>query len=172
ADTERQLDRLSREHPKSNWTDDAKTLRVQIAGQVRDTRTITNELDNENSEIKSIALQSLFQADPERAAVIVADMLKPGSKASWKMKETAVMLLGQHGSAKSADVLIGLARGGDPKLQKTAIFWLGQSGDNRVFDLLQELTRSSDVEVAKTALFALSKHRDDRAKQALLTLAA
>jgi len=82
ADADRQIERLFREHPKSNWADDARTLRVQIAGQVRDTRTITNELDNENAEIKLIALQSMFQADSERGAAVVADILKPGSNAS------------------------------------------------------------------------------------------
>jgi HEAT repeat protein len=171
AEADRQIERLFREHPKSNWMDDARTLRVQIAGQVRDTRTISNELDNENNEIKQIALQSMFQADPERGAAFVADILKPDSKASPRMKETAVMLLAQHGGAKSADTLIALARGGDPKLQKTAIFWLGHSSDNRAFDLLQELAQSSDVEVAKSALFGLSQQGGDRANQVLLNLA-
>lgn len=171
ADADRQIERLFREYPKSNWADDARSLRVQIAGQVRDTRTITNELDNDNAEIKTIALQSMFQADPERASAIVADMLKPDSKTNWRLKEAAVMLMAQHGGAKSADTLLALARGGDPKLQKTAIFWLGQSNDSRVFDVLQELTRSGDAEVAKTALFALSQHNDERAKQALLSAA-
>ncbi len=171
AEADRQIERLFREYPKSNWADDAKSLRVQIAGQVRDTKTITSELDNDKLEIKLIALQSLFQADPERGAAVVADLLKPDSTASWKMKETAVMLLGQHGGAKSGDTLLALARGGDPKLQKTAIFWLGQSGDSRAFDVLLELTRSADQEVAKTALFALAQQKDDRANQALLTAA-
>jgi HEAT repeat protein len=171
AEADRQIERLFREHPKSNWADDARSLRVQIAGQVRDTRTITNELDNDNAEIKTIALQSMFQADPERASVIVADMLKPDSKANWRLKEAAVMLMAQHGGAKSTDTLLALARGGDPKLQKTAIFWLGQSNDKRVFDVLQELTQSGDAEVAKTALFALSQHNDERAKQVLLATA-
>jgi HEAT repeat protein len=171
AAAERQLERLFREYPKSNWRDDARTLRVQIAGQVRDTKTIADELDNENNEIKLIALQSLLQADAERGAAIVADILKPDSKASQKMKETAVMLLAQHGGARSADTLLALARGADPKLQKTAIFWLSQTKDNRAFDLLQELAQSSDVEIAKASLFGLSQLGGARANQVLLNLA-
>lgn len=172
GEADRQIERLFREHPKSNWADDARSLRVQIAGQVRDTKTITNELDNENTEIKLIALQSLFQADPERGAAIVADILKSDSKASWRMKETAVMLLAQHGGAKSADTLIGLARGGgDSKLQRTAVFWLGQSNDPRVFDLLQELAQSGDVEIAKASLQGLSQLGGERANQSLLSIA-
>ncbi|MEP7343080.1 MAG: HEAT repeat domain-containing protein [Acidobacteriota bacterium] len=172
AEADRQIERLFREHPKSNWADDARSLRVQIAGQVRDTRTITNELDNDNAEIKSIALQSMFQADPERASVIVADMLKPDSKANWRLKEAAVMLMAQHGGAKSTDTLLALARGGgDPKLQKTAIFWLSQSNDKRAFELLLELAGSNNVEVARAALLPLAQHNDERAKQALLNAA-
>lgn len=171
AEADKQIDRLTRDFPKSNWLDDARALRVQIAGQVRDTQTITSELDNDNLEIKLIALQSLFQADSERGAAMVADILKPGSTAGPKMKETAIMLLGQHGGARSFDTLLALARGGDSKLQKPAIFWLGQSRDSRALDALQELVQSPDLEVAKTALFAISQQNDDRARQTLLNAA-
>ncbi len=172
AEADAQLDRLLRDYPKSNWKDDARSLRVQIAGQVRDTRTINNELDQENNELKMIALQSLFQADPDRAFALVQDILKSDSTANRKLKEAAMMLLGQHGGDKGFDTLMALARNNaDPKLQKTAIFWLGQSGDKRAFDLLQELTGSSDQEVAKTALFSMAQDNDDRAKQILLNIA-
>ncbi len=171
AEADRQIERLNREFPKSNWLDDARALRVQIAGQQRNTQAINNELDNDKLEIKLIALQSLFQADPERGAQLVADILKPGSTASPKMKETAVMLLGQHGGAKSFDTLLALARGGDPKLQKPAIFWLGQSKDSRALDALQEMLQSADADVAKSALFAISQQSDDRARQTLLNAA-
>jgi len=171
ADADRQIERLFHEHPKSNWMDDARSLRVQIAGQVRDTKTISNELDNDNSEIKLIALQSMFQADPERGAIVVADILKPDSKANPKLKERAIMLLAQHGGAKSVDTLLALARGGDPKLQKTALFWLGQSNDPRAFDLLQELSQSADPDVARTSLMGLSQLGGERATQVLLNLA-
>jgi HEAT repeat protein len=172
-DADRQLERLFREYPKSNWIDDARALRVEIAGQVRDTRPITDELDKDNSEIKRIALQSLFQADPERAAAFVADILKPDSKADRKLKETAIALLGQHSGPKSTATLIELARTqSDPKLRRTAIFWLGQSGDEKAFDALKELaTKSSDDEIAKAALFALAQRSDKRGYDVLLEVA-
>lgn len=172
AEADRQLARLLQDFPASNWTDDARSLRVQIAGQVRDTQTINAELDKDNNEIKRIALQSLFQADPERAATIVADILKPDSKADRRLKETAIMLLGQQGGAKYTDTLIAMARNEtDTKLRRTAIFWLGQSGDPRTFGLLQELTKSDDAEIGKAALFALSQRNDEQAKQAIREIA-
>ena len=172
-DADRQLDRLLREYPKSNWVDDARALRVEIAGQVKDTKVIGDELDKSNNEIKRIALQSLFQADPERAATIVAEMLKPDSKADHKLKETAVALLGQHGGPKAIAALTELARNqSDPKLRKTAIFWLGQSGDENALSLLKDLaTKSDDEETAKSALFALAQHGDKRAHEVLLDVA-
>lgn len=172
AEADAQLDRLLRDYPKSNWKDDARSLRVQIAGQVRDTRTINNELDQENNELKMIALQSLFQADPDRAASMVQDIIKSDSTANQKLKETAIMLLGQHGGERGFDTLLTLARNSnDPKLQKPAIFWLGQSHDKRAFDVLQELTGSNDQEVAKSALFSMAQLNDERAKQIMLNIA-
>jgi HEAT repeat protein len=171
-EAERQLDRLFRSYPKSNWVDDARTLRVQIAGQVRDTGTITHELETTNHELKSIALQSLFHADPERAAAMVADLLKPTSTASPKLKETAVMLLAQHGGAQATETLLALARGGGaPKLQRTAIFWLSQTKDPRALDLLLELVQGANLELARAALLPLAQHSDARARQGLLQAA-
>ncbi|MFL6332441.1 MAG: hypothetical protein ACJ754_03770 [Pyrinomonadaceae bacterium] len=46
--------------------------------------------------MKMVALQSLFQSDPARASAYVAEILKPNSKASRELKETAVSLLGQE----------------------------------------------------------------------------
>lgn len=172
-DADRQLDRLLREFPKSNWIDDGRALRVEIAGQVKDTRTIDHELDKDNNEIKRIALQSLFQADPDKALNFVADILKPDSKADRKLRETAVALLGQHQGPKTTALLIDLARSqSDPKLRRTAIFWLGQSGDEKAFDVLKEMAlKGGDEEVSKTALFALAQHGDKRGREVLLEIA-
>lgn len=172
-DADRQLDRLLREFPKSNWIDDARALRVEIAGQVKDTRTIDHELDRDNNEIKRIALQSLFQADPDKALSFVAEILKPDSKADRRLRETAIALLGQHQGPKTTALLMDLARAqSDPKLRRTAIFWLGQSGDEKAFEMLKEMaTKDGNEEVAKTALFALAQHGDKRGREVLLEIA-
>lgn len=173
ADADRQLERLIRDYPQSSWRDDARAMRVEMANRTGNSQAIDNELLKNDHEIKSIALQSLFQSNPERAAAIVADILKPDSKADKRLREHAVMLLGQHPGAKTTPMLLELARNqADPKLRKTAIFWLGQSKDEKVFDFLKETAKQdADPEAAKAALFALSQHSSERSQQLLLELA-
>ncbi|HKG21121.1 MAG TPA: tetratricopeptide repeat protein, partial [Blastocatellia bacterium] len=73
------LDRLIQDFPKSSWITDAKAMRVEVAGKTGDTKVINQVLEGDGSpedETKIIALQSLFQADPERAAAYVNEILK------------------------------------------------------------------------------------------------
>ena len=172
-EADRQLERLMREYPRSNWIDDARAMRVEIAAATGDKAVIQAELDKSDQELKMIALQSLFQADPERAAAMVGEILKPDSKANRQLKETAIMMLGQHRNAKTTPMLMELARNQtDPKLRRTAIFWLGQSGDESAVKLLEEMAaKTDDVETAKVALFALTQSNSPRARETLLNAA-
>src|SRR5499426_2784563 len=139
AEADRQLERLIREHPRSNWLDDARAMRVEIAGQTGNKQVVERELDKNDLEIKLIALQGLFQSNPDRAMAIVGEiLLKPDSQAGRQLKDNAIALLGQHGGPKTTPTLMDLARNlTDRKLRKTAIFWLGQSGDESAFGLLK-----------------------------------
>ena len=65
AEADRQLERLIRERPNSNWLDDARAMRVEIAGQTGNRQVVERELDKNDLEIKAIALQSLFQSNPD-----------------------------------------------------------------------------------------------------------
>jgi HEAT repeat protein len=84
-EADQQVERLMRDYPRSNWIDDARAMRVEIAGETGDRAAIQAELDKSNQELKMIALQSLFQADPERAAALAGEILKPDSKANRQL---------------------------------------------------------------------------------------
>jgi HEAT repeat protein len=177
AEADSRLERLIREHQRSNWLDDARAMRVEIAGQTGNRQVVERELDKNDLEIKAIALQSLFQSNPDRAAAIVAEILKPGSTADRRLKENAIDLLGQNIGPSTAPILMKVARDQtDPKARKKAIFWLGQSGDESAFDLLKEVAMhqtntEADTEAAKAALFALSQHSSPRAYELLVEFA-
>src|SRR5262245_17997303 len=96
AEANQQLERLMRKHPRSTWIDDARAMKVEIAGQTRNPQAAEKELDKNDMEMRVIALQALFQANPERAAEIIRGILGPGSTADRKLKETAIALLGQN----------------------------------------------------------------------------
>jgi tetratricopeptide (TPR) repeat protein len=102
ADANRQLDRLLREHPRSNWLDDAQAMRLEIAGRTGSSQNVERALGESDMEIKLIALQSLFRSNQERAVAFVADLLKPGSTADRKLKKpVGATQRSQHDAAPS-----------------------------------------------------------------------
>ncbi|HZS07413.1 MAG TPA: HEAT repeat domain-containing protein [Blastocatellia bacterium] len=170
-ETNQKLEQLIREYPRSSWIKDARALQAEIAPQIG--RDPGADLNAGDEEIKLIALQSLFQSSPERATAMVAEILKPGSKYSRKMKENAIALLGQHRGEQVTPILIELARNEtDPRMRKTAIFWLGQSRDESTLDVLKDIAvKSADKDIGSQAAFAISQHRSPRATALLAELA-
>jgi HEAT repeat protein len=174
SEADRQLERLISEHPRSSWIDDARAMRVEIAGQTGNSQVINSELSKSDRELKVIALQSLFMANPDRALEFVADLFKPNSKADRQLRENAVGLLGQHGGAKSNAMLSEIARGQlDPELRRNAIFWLAQRGGDAVVDELVKLYDSEqNIEVKKHILFSLSQNSSPRSRAKLIEVAS
>jgi HEAT repeat protein len=176
-DADRTLEQLIKEHPKSGWSDDAQAMRVEMAPQLGNQTTITQAIDESrdkgNDEMKMIALQSLMYSNPERAMPIFQDILKPDSKASKKLKHTAVALLGQSGNAQAINMLLDIARN-QPETDAghTAIFWLGMSGDERAFEFLKEIaTTSKDKSRISVAITGIAQSRNPKAKAFLLETA-
>jgi HEAT repeat protein len=169
-DAEQTLERLTGEFPRSTWVDDARAMQVEIAPQVG------RRVDPEglaDDELKMVALQSLFQADPARAAAYVAEILKPGSKASRELKETAVSLLGNHGGPEATAMLLDIARAQpDPDLRAVAIHRLGQNSGEGVVDELSKIyAAEQDSDVKGQVLHAFSQMNSPRAYAALLEVA-
>ena len=88
--------RLINRYPGSTWRNDAQALLVTL-GRKAD---VDQALARDNCEIKILALQSLFQADEERAIAIVTEALKANPNPCPAFQAAAVSLLGAHGGAK------------------------------------------------------------------------
>ncbi|MCI0485160.1 MAG: HEAT repeat domain-containing protein [Blastocatellia bacterium] len=168
-----ELRRLIADYPNSPWTKDAKAKLIEITGRTSDQASVQDAINEQDESLKTYALQSLCQGNPESCAKMVANILKPEYKASARFKANAVALLGQHASRQGKAILMDIARNAsDQKMRKNAIFWLGQTSGEEAFDLLKELaTDSGDEEVAKAAVFALSQHGGERASQFLSEMA-
>ncbi|HEX2522013.1 MAG TPA: HEAT repeat domain-containing protein, partial [Terriglobia bacterium] len=149
-EADRRLLQLIEKFPRSSWVTDARAMRVEIAPRLKNNKVIEQGVSAENEEIRLAALQSLFEAKPERAAAIAADILKPASGASRLMKEGAISLLAESGSKQAVPALIDAARSEtDPGLRKKAIQALGEFDDESVLEPLKSLvTQSSDKEIA------------------------
>ncbi|MGH9763375.1 MAG: tetratricopeptide repeat protein, partial [Blastocatellia bacterium] len=96
------LEKLIDAYPASSWVNDAKAMMAELSATLgrqdmlfltdRSGRSFggSDEKGNDEDEIKIVAIQSLFQANPDRAREAVLEMLKSGSKASPKLKREAV----------------------------------------------------------------------------------
>jgi HEAT repeat protein len=172
-EAEKHLKRLLAEFPRSNWADDAQALRAQIAGAQGNAPVIIQQLNGDDVEVKIVALESLFQSSPERGMAYVTEMMKPGSKASPRLKEAAVELIRRFGGKQASALLLDIIRNQtDPQLRVVAIQTLGRTGDESALPLLRDLANTStDEEVGKAAVFAISRFEGANARGMLLELA-
>src|SRR6185369_13786665 len=127
----------------------------------------------DNCEIKVLALQSLFQADQERAIAVVEDALKINPQSCPGFQAAAVSLLGSHAKARAIPILLTIARSnGDLKLRLTAIKRLGEQHSEQVTDELIKIydaDRTKDIRVQ--ILRALVESRTQRGSAKVIEIA-
>jgi HEAT repeat protein len=167
------LTRLITTYPQSPWVGDARAMRVEIAPRLKNTQVIEQGVRDSDDEIKLAALQSLFEARPERAVAIATDLLKTGSGASRVMREGALELLADAEVAEAVPALLGVARS-DPyqRLRIAAIEALGEIGSDRAEASLVELARSGDFEIRRQAIDAIAERVEDGGASALKAVIA
>jgi HEAT repeat protein len=167
------LTRLIARFPQSPWVGDARAMRVEIAPRLKNTQVIEQGVRDSNDEIKLAALQSLFEARPERAVAIATDLLKAGSGASRVMREGALELLADAEVAEAVPVLVEVARSDpDQRLRIEAIEALAEIRSERAEAPLVELARSGDFETRRHAIDALAERAEDGGASALQSLMA
>lgn len=172
-ESDRILDQLIREHPKSSWVNDARAMRIEMAPRLKNNDAITQGIKEEDEELKLAALQSLFESSPDRALRVALDILKPGSRSSTTLKEGAIELLSDSESAEADAAVLEVARSEtDPRLRRKAVEMLGQMERAGVIELLKELAiKSSDRELAHAAMRALAEHRGPQSRAVLIEIA-
>lgn len=163
------LVRLINQFPSSSWRREAEALLV-VLGRQNDVNTA---LQKDNCEIKILALQSLFQADEERAIGIVTEALRANPTPCQGFQAAAISMLGGRGGARAVPILLDVARNNpDLKLRLTAIKRLGDQHNEQVTDELIKLydaDRNRDVRVQ--ILRALAESRTPRGAAKVLEVA-
>lgn len=160
-------------YPNSRWAEDAQTLRTELASTLGgDTGDIENTVENGSDNMKQVALQSLFQSNPQRGTEVALELLK-SPKTGKQLKQTAVSMIGIYGGPSGRASLLDIARGqNDVSLQKTAVFWVGQQGgEEAVTALMGVYDGSSDEDLKKQILFSLSQNSSSLAKTKLIDIA-
>jgi len=162
------LIRLVNKFPTSTWRQEAQALLVVLGRK----DAVEQALDRDNCEIKILALQSLFQADQERAIGIVTDALRAPAQCQG-FQAAAVSLLGSHGGPRVVPILLDIARtNADPKLRLTAIKRLGEQHSDQVIDELIKIYDADRTrEVRGQILRALVESRTPRGSAKVMEIA-
>jgi HEAT repeat protein len=167
-DASKPLLRLIERFPNSSWRNDAQALLVVMGfkGQVE------QALQRDNCEIKMLALQSLFQADQERAISIATEAIRANPNQCPGFPAAAVLMLGSQGQ-RAVPLLLEIARSNpDTKLRQTAIQRLGEQHNEQLADELIKLydtDRNKDIRVQ--VLRALVASRTTRGSAKVLEIA-
>ena len=161
--------RLMNRFPNSSWRQDAQGLLVAMGRK----DAVEQALARDNCEIKILALQSLFQADEERAISIVMEALRANPQPCENFQAAAVSILGSHGGARAVPILLDIARSNaDMKLRLTAIKRLGDQNNEQVTDELLKLYDADRTkEVRVQILRALVDNRSPRGTAKVLEIA-
>ena len=142
-DARKPLVLLINRFPSSSWRQEAQALLVTLGYKA----DVDQALTNENCEIKMLALQSLFQADQERAITIATEAIKANPQQCPGFPAAAVSMLGSHAGARAVPLLVDIARSNpDQKLRLTAIKRLGDQRSDQVTD---ELIKIYDADRTK-----------------------
>jgi HEAT repeat protein/outer membrane protein assembly factor BamD (BamD/ComL family) len=161
--------RLIERFPNSTWRRDGQALLVVLGHQ----NAVNQALDRDNCEIKILALQSLFQADQDRAIGIVTDALKVNPTPCQGFQAAAISMLGSQRNPKVVPILLDIARSNsDQKLRLTAIKRLGEHHSEPVTDELIKLYDADTTkEVRAQILRALVESRTPRGSAKVLEIA-
>ncbi len=168
-DAKAPLVRLINRFPGSSWRREAEALLVVLGEQAE----VNRALEKDNCEIKTLALQSLFQADEERAIGIVTEALKANQSQCPGFTAAAVSMLGTHGGARATQMLLDIARNNaDLKLRLTAIRRLGEQNNDQVTDELIKIYDADRTrEIRVQILRALTEAHTARGSAKVLEIA-
>jgi HEAT repeat protein len=132
------LARMRKTYPESRWVTEARALEVEIrqtAGQPVRPENVPDD------ELRLMALNSLARADEQRAIPMLEKIVN--GTGSPRLKERALYVLAQNGSPETRQIIIKIARGGNPDLQAKAVQHLGAFGGTESKQALLDIFKSS-----------------------------
>jgi HEAT repeat protein len=131
-----------------NWNHECGALEIEIRGKSNDPLPPQEEQDE---ELKLLALNSLMQQDESRALPVIQQILT--SDKSEKLKGRALFVLAQDPSPQAQALLGQMASGQrDPKLQRKAIEMLAIARGKQSADTLAGIYRQSTNAEIKNAI--------------------
>lgn len=139
---------LRRDYSSSRWLNDAQALAAEMG---QSSGRAASPAQETNEDLKLMAINSLMNADPDRAMPLIEGILKGNS--SPKVKDRALFVLTQNSSPRAQQILNEYAKGvGNPDLQIKAIRYVGMSGTKDAQQLLTGYYNSSNDPAVKRVI--------------------
>ncbi len=166
--------------------EDARTLEARITaaaarrGDAEATARVraqaAQSCEDEEQGVRSAALSALLNMDSERAVPILREVLAERGVCSAELRRQAVVLLAQHMTSETVDVLVDLAHENpdpDPAVREAAVFWLSQVDDPAAIEALMDILSAGDAapEIQERALLALGQSGHPEARAVLESFA-
>ncbi len=159
------LAQLRRDYATSAWLNDAQVLEAEVK---QSNGQPISPAQEGNDDLKLLAINSLMNADAERAIPLIEGILK--SNGTPRLKDKALFVLVQSKSPKAQQILADYAKGGgNPDLQLHAIQYVGMSRTKESQQLLVSIYGTSSDARAKNQI--LQSLMGERATDALLNIA-
>lgn len=158
VDAQAAIAELRKTYPASRWLGEAKALEQEIQQQAGRAPSPEQEDDE---ELKLLALDSLMNSDSERALPLLEEFLKSGN--SPRLKDRALFVLSQSEAPRAHAILLGIAQGAtNPDLQRKAVKYLGMSGDAASLKALEQIYAGTQEVAVKRAVLEAYVVADDR----------
>ncbi|HKQ74921.1 MAG TPA: HEAT repeat domain-containing protein, partial [Blastocatellia bacterium] len=118
--------------------------------------------DDPEESLRLIALQSLFQVDPERAMAVAVGFLSADSKTSPAIQDAALGLIARHGGEKAWPALLDTARNQSvaESVREQAIYWIANQNREQAVDSLIQLYDGEKSAGLKDRLLYWLAHSD------------
>jgi HEAT repeat protein len=161
-EAERELRRLERKYPQSQWIKEAHALRIENQNSEQTISQMTSNGEALDEDLRLFALAQLIDTDPQRAMPLVLDLVRNSESESVRQDALFVLALSDDPAAQQAIAQIA-KESAEPELQVSAIHILGSTGTESSLALLAELYTGSASKDVKRAVIHAHIAGDDAA---------
>lgn len=129
----------------------------------------SRQCQNDEEEIRLIALNALVEMDDTAALPALRDVLARRDACAPQFRRQAMMILTRRDSPGTESIALQAAREDpDPEVRLLALTWLIEKENAEAFDIAQSVLDSeADPDVRRAAIMALAHSRNQRAQDIL-----
>jgi HEAT repeat protein len=127
--------------------------------------------DQEQIQVKSQVLNSMYQSDPEGTMPLIRKQLDTRDACSADLRRTAVFLLANRPDEQKAAIIAGVAKNDTVReVRRQAIDVLARMPGDVAINTLQDLMKDSDDQIQSAAVRALMRSDNPKARTAMRAL--